>query len=140
MDDETAHDDTDTDTDTDTGDGAGRDTFDGWALVELMGHRRLAGRVTEEVRFGAAMLRIDVPDPAGGSTTQFYGPTAIYCVTPITEETARRFAGRFQPEPIQAWELEPPPQPPQSALPGLGYAHSPEDVGMSDDQCDAHHL
>ncbi len=38
-----------------------------WAIVEIFGHRRHAGRAREEERFGAKMLRIDVPvkgDPA----------------------------------------------------------------------------
>lgn len=31
-----------------------------WAIVELMGHVRLAGYVTEEERFGAKLGRIDI--------------------------------------------------------------------------------
>ena len=37
-------------------------TFEGWAIVELMGHRRLAGYVTETELAGAPMLRLDVPE------------------------------------------------------------------------------
>lgn len=33
--------------------------FEGWAIVELMGHRRLAGFVREVSMFGASMLRLD---------------------------------------------------------------------------------
>lgn len=36
-------------------------TFDSWAIVEIMGHDKYAGRVTEEPLFGVNMLRIDVP-------------------------------------------------------------------------------
>jgi hypothetical protein len=32
-----------------------------WAIVELMGHVRIAGRVSEEERFGAKLGRIDIP-------------------------------------------------------------------------------
>lgn len=35
--------------------------FDSWAILELMGHVRMAGRVTEENRFGTVVGRIDVP-------------------------------------------------------------------------------
>lgn len=35
--------------------------FDSWCVLELLGHRRLAGRVTEEERFGVKLGRIDVP-------------------------------------------------------------------------------
>ncbi len=31
-----------------------------WAIVEIFGHRRHAGRTIEEERFGAKMLRVDV--------------------------------------------------------------------------------
>lgn len=32
-----------------------------WAIVELMGHVRLAGRLTEEEKFGTKMGRLDIP-------------------------------------------------------------------------------
>lgn len=38
-----------------------KETFDSWAVVELMGHVRMAGRVTEEEHFGGKMGRIDIP-------------------------------------------------------------------------------
>ena len=38
-----------------------RKAFEGWAILELMGHRRLGGLVTEQEIAGAAFLRIDVP-------------------------------------------------------------------------------
>lgn len=78
-----------------------------WALVELMGHRRMAGRVSEVVQYGVPMLRVavfvgDAPEPA---LTQDYGGSSIYCLTPVDEETARRFSLYSRPEPIQRWEL-----------------------------------
>lgn len=38
---------------------------DQWAVVELMGHVRLAGRISEEERFGSKLGRIDIPIDAG---------------------------------------------------------------------------
>lgn len=32
-----------------------------WAVVELMGHVKLAGRLTEEEKFGTKMGRLDIP-------------------------------------------------------------------------------
>ncbi len=65
-----------------------------WAIVEIFGHRRHAGRTREEERFGAKMLRIDVPlkgDPAtNGWETHFYGGAAIFSFTLTTEEAALR--------------------------------------------------
>jgi hypothetical protein len=81
--------------------------FEGWAILELMGHRRLAGRLTE-VPGGAlaGFIRIDVPGEGDAVVaTQFYAPSAIYCVTPTTEETARAVAASSRPAPVQRWEL-----------------------------------
>jgi hypothetical protein len=35
--------------------------YEGWAIVELMGHRQRAGYVKEAEMFGAKMLRLDIP-------------------------------------------------------------------------------
>lgn len=40
-------------------------SFDSYAIVELMGHVKMAGRVTEEERFGSKMGRCDVPTLVG---------------------------------------------------------------------------
>ncbi len=73
-------------------------TFAHWAIVELMGHRRLAGYVEEVELFGGKMMRLDIPSEP--PVTQFYGPSAIYAVTPTTEEVARAFARDRQPRPV----------------------------------------
>lgn len=78
-------------------------TFAHWAIVELMGHRRLAGYVEEVELFGGKMMRLDVPSEP--PVTQFYGPSAIYAVTPTTEEVARAFARDRQPRPVERYEL-----------------------------------
>ncbi len=39
--------------------------FDTWAILELMGHRRLAGFLTEEEHCGQSMIRLDVHDADG---------------------------------------------------------------------------
>ena len=63
-----------------------------WAVVEVMGHRRHAGRTREVERFGAKMVRVDVPtkgDPeAHGWTTHFYPGAALFSFTPCTREAA----------------------------------------------------
>jgi hypothetical protein len=83
--------------------------FEGWAILELMGHRKLAGYVSEVEVAGRGMLRLDVPRAAAESdswrATQFYSPQALYCLTPTDEATARALASRNQPEPVTRWEL-----------------------------------
>lgn len=70
-------------------------TFDVFAIVELFGHSRIAGRVCEQVIAGQGFLRVDVPIlPEGGryaaqpGFTRLYGPGAIYSITPVSEEIA----------------------------------------------------
>ena len=85
--------------------------FAGWCIVELMGHRRLAGHVSEQEIAGAAFIRLDVhgsDDQAPALVTQFYSSSAIYCLTPTTEAIARKLGARSQPEPVSPYELRAP--------------------------------
>jgi hypothetical protein len=79
--------------------------FDEWAILELMGHRRLAGKVTDAVIGGGAFLRIDVPTENDGYSTQYYSPGSIYCITPTSEQIARIVAKQSQSTPVYRWEL-----------------------------------
>lgn len=84
------------------------EAYEGWAILELMGHRRLGGYVREVQQYGVTMCRIDVPSADGSAmATQFYGGAAIYCCTPSSEETARAVARGAQPAPVHRWELPP---------------------------------
>ncbi len=67
------------------------DKFDQWCVVEVMGHKKFAGRVTEGA-FG--LVQVDVPEvKLPGQTlpafTKLFGAASIYCMTVCTEETAR---------------------------------------------------
>lgn len=83
----------------------------GWCVLELLGHRRLAGFVRPVELGGHVLLRLDVPKPETASeagpwaATQFYSPSAVYCITPCTMETAVRSAGVGKVEPVSRWEL-----------------------------------
>lgn len=72
-----------------------------WAIVEIFGHRKHAGRTCEEERFGAKMLRVDVPlkgDPAThGWETHYYGGSAIFSFTLTTEATALNVNKPYEP-------------------------------------------
>lgn len=83
--------------------------FAGWAILELMGHKRLAGYVTEVEFAGSAMIRIDVPgDEDGDTATQLYNSSAMYCLTPTDEATARAVAKTCTMAPVTRWEIEAP--------------------------------
>lgn len=87
------------------------DAFEGWAILEMMGHRRLAGYVREQEIAGAGMLRLDIYGSETGDVavaTQFYSPSALYCLTPTTEDIARKLGERLRPAPVTRYEIEPP--------------------------------
>lgn len=88
----------------------GDERFADWAILELMGHRRLGGLVSDVEMFGARVLRIDVPHATapGKFSTQFYTPASLYCLTPTTEELARAVAAANQPAPVSRWDLPAP--------------------------------
>lgn len=76
---------------------SGSSENDLWAVVEVMGHKRFAGRVTKQTLAGVSFVRIDVPAISGGAGyTKLLGARAIYAITPCTEEKAIEFADRFQ--------------------------------------------
>lgn len=76
--------------------------FDGWAIVELMGHRVRCGRVTEVELAGGKMLRIDVHCADGSVVTEFYAASALYALRPCSEEVAK--ARTDDPRPIRPVE------------------------------------
>jgi hypothetical protein len=61
-----------------------------WAVVELMGHVTIAGRVTKPGEYGG-LWQIDIPD---GDTfrTEFFGSQSVYRVRITSEEIARAYA------------------------------------------------
>lgn len=75
--------------------------LDTWAIVELFGHKKLAGKLTEQTFGTAAMFRLDVPETDQGGVftkpyTKLIGVSSIYCITPCTEEVARAAAQRIE--------------------------------------------
>ena len=71
-----------------------------WAIVELFGHKTLAGRVTKDTSL-FPLLRIDVPaTEAAPEFTAEYGPGAIYGITYVSEEVARRTAQAIKANPV----------------------------------------
>jgi hypothetical protein len=63
--------------------------FEGWAIVELMGHRQRGGYVKDVEMFGGKLLRVDIPVGADTNVTEFYGCSAIYALRPCSEEIVR---------------------------------------------------
>lgn len=83
-----------------------KSSFNEWALVELFGHQRIVGRVSEATLAGGAFLRVDVPAVAENKAyTRFYGPGAVYSISPISEEIALQMVSRCRNEPVSRFEL-----------------------------------
>ncbi|MEW6506374.1 MAG: hypothetical protein AB1432_01380 [Bacteroidota bacterium] len=69
-----------------------QDTIETWAYIEIMGHCRIAGRVSERKVGMQVMLQVDVPKPDDGfSHTEIFSPSAIFSIKPTTENWCRRF-------------------------------------------------
>jgi hypothetical protein len=81
-----------------------------WMLIEIMGHRRHWGRTRQEERFGAKMIRVDIPvkgDPAvHGWTTHYYGGASIFSLTMTDEATVMEQNKPY--EPTSRLRLPPP--------------------------------
>ena len=80
--------------------------FEGWCILEIMGHRRLGGYIRETNIAGQGFIRLDTfNDQSEVEATQFYNPSSIYIITPTTWEIAIGFGLNHRPTPIQKWEL-----------------------------------
>lgn len=63
-----------------------------WAIVELMGHVSMAGRVTKPGEYGG-LWQIDLPT---GDTlaTEFFSSQSVYRIRIVSEEIARAYSHR----------------------------------------------
>jgi hypothetical protein len=66
-----------------------------WALVELFGHQRIVGYLSQQTFGTGVLFRVDVPDllkdgkKVRDGFTRYFGLQAIYSITPVTEEIVR---------------------------------------------------
>ena len=79
--------------------------FDGWAIIEFMGHRKRAGQVKTADIGGTAVFQVTTHTPDGQPLVEVYAASSLYCLTPVTEDVARNVAGRINPAPISPWDL-----------------------------------
>lgn len=80
--------------------------FDMWCLVELFGHQKLSGKVSERNLGGAAFLQVDVPETTNNPAfTKILNPSAIYAINPIDEQTAKAYAENIESKPINTWDV-----------------------------------
>lgn len=81
-------------------------SFETWAIVELFGHGRVAGLVSERQIAGAGFIQVDVHDVKGAEVlfTRLINPKSVYAINPVQKEIAL-IAGETSARPITKYEL-----------------------------------
>lgn len=94
--------------------------FEQWAVIEIFGHQRIAGKVSEQAIGGCAFVRVDVPDlpektvdhygtpkvmPPIAGYTKLYGNGAIYSMTFVDEAIAKAAAAELRVMPVDSYTL-----------------------------------
>lgn len=135
-------------------------SFEGWAIVEVFGHQRYAGFVTTQAFGQAVLFRVDVPPlaehertakhyeyvdgksvPPGSIVkedavqgyTKYFGPSAIYAMTPCSQDAAEQAVASMQLRNVSIVSL-----PPDAvlALPSGDDADDADDYDRNDDYDD----
>ena len=75
--------------------------FEAWALVEVFGHSKYAGKISEQKIGNNSFVRVDVP--ATGefpAFTKMFGEKSIFSMTIVAEDVARKAAESFRSRPV----------------------------------------
>lgn len=77
-----------------------------FAIIELFGHQRISGKVSEQTVGSSTFVRIDVPETSiSPKFTRIVNPTAVYAINPVTEEVMIEMAEKISVKPIDAWDI-----------------------------------
>ena len=82
-----------------------------WALVELFGHQRIVGFLSQQTFGTGVLFRVDVPDlKKNGKVvrdgfTRYFGLSSIYSITPISESTVRELLPHVDGTPARPMSL-----------------------------------
>lgn len=82
-----------------------------WALVEIFGHTRIVGFLSQQAFGSGVLFRVDVPDLTSSGKvirqgfTRYFGLAAIYSITPISEEMVRQLLPNIDGTPGEARAL-----------------------------------
>ena len=76
-----------------------------WAIVELFGHQRIAGKISEH-NLGGTFVRVDVPKVNGRPAfTKLYGHNAVYAITFVDRDVALAAAERMAIAPVTPYDV-----------------------------------
>ena len=82
--------------------------LEGWAIVEVMGHGRFAGQISEHKVGVAVLIRVDVPAVGNlPAFTKLIAPAALFGITPCDEATAKTAAEEFRSTPVYLYSAAP---------------------------------
>lgn len=86
--------------------GVEKEKLEQYAVIEMMGHRKIVGKITESDIAAGNLLKVTVLGKDGlPSRTEYIGTGSIYCLTIINEEVAKLAAAANAPEPTWAWGI-----------------------------------
>jgi hypothetical protein len=75
-----------------------------WVILELFGHKVIAGYMRRDETLGTPLLRLDVPEtPTQAAFSRHYNPTAVYSISYVSEDVARRVSNSLAPSPITVY-------------------------------------
>lgn len=83
---------------------SGTPSFENFCIVELFGHQKIAGKVTEQVIAGQGFVRVDVPlTKRHPAFTRLFGSGAIYSITPVDQSICEQAAESIYIEPVTVY-------------------------------------
>ena len=78
-----------------------------WGVIDLFGHTRLAGRISEFPFGGDSFVRLEIPEvKAIPAHTRLFGKGAIYSISFTSREIAEAVARRLQAVPITEFDFD----------------------------------
>ncbi len=80
--------------------------FRQWCIVEIYGHQKYAGMVSEAEIGGCKFVRVDIPaENETPAFTKFFGQGAIFSMTPVSEAVAVQVAKSHRRPPVEPWDF-----------------------------------
>jgi hypothetical protein len=82
-----------------------------WALVEVFGHQRIVGYLSQQTFGTGVLFRVDVPDLKKDGRviregfTRYFGLSSIYSITPISEAAVRELLPHIDGTPARPMSL-----------------------------------
>lgn len=81
--------------------------FETWALIEIMGHTKVAGMARTKTFGSTVMLQVDIPETTTQPAfTKMYSMSSIFSITPVTEELAIMHAEAYKVHAVTEYSVQ----------------------------------